>query len=73
SVTTARPEVISEAVQAAGEIPLLIGAGIHVKTDIETALKLGAIGAVVSSAVVTAPDPNLVFADLLSGFRKEGS
>ncbi len=41
SVTTAKPEIISEAVQAAGEIPLLVGAGVHAKTDIETALLMG--------------------------------
>ena len=70
SVTSAKPEIISEAVQAAGEIPLLIGAGVHAKVDIETALKLGAAGAVVSSAVVTAPNPSAVFADLLAGFKR---
>jgi len=69
SVTSAKPEIISEAVQAAGDIPLLIGAGVHAKADIETALKLGAAGAVVSSAVVTADNPGAVFSDLLSGFQ----
>lgn len=68
SVTSAKPEIISEAVAAAGEIPLLIGAGVHEKSDIEIALKLGAGGAVVSSAVVTSPNPQIVFSDLLSGF-----
>ena len=70
SVTSTKPEIISEAVQAAGGIPLLIGAGVHAKLDIETALKLGAAGAVVSSAVVTAPNPSAVFADLISGFKR---
>src|SRR3990167_2802170 len=50
SVTSAKPEIISEAVAAAGSIPLLIGAGIHEKSDIIKALELGAVGAVVSSA-----------------------
>jgi len=68
SVTSAKPEIIAEAVQAASEVPLLIGAGVHEKIDIETAFKLGASGAVVSSAVVTAPDPRKVFRELLAGF-----
>ncbi|OGC59568.1 hypothetical protein A2890_03185 [candidate division WWE3 bacterium RIFCSPLOWO2_01_FULL_53_14] len=70
SVTSAKPEIISEAVAAAGSIPLLIGAGIHEKSDIIKALELGAVGAVVSSAVVTAPDPQEIFANLLSGFGR---
>jgi triosephosphate isomerase len=70
SVTSAKPKIISEAVTAAGRIPLLIGAGIHEKSDIIKALELGAIGAVVSSAVVTATDPEAVFADLLSGLKR---
>lgn len=70
SVTSAKPEIIGEAVAAAGSIPLLIGAGIHEKSDIIKALELGAVGAVVSSAVVTAPDPQEIFANLLSGFGR---
>lgn len=72
SVTSAKPEIISEAVAAAAGIPLLIGAGVHAKEDIETALKLGAKGAVISSAVVTAADPQAVFANLIAGFSAGG-
>ncbi|OGC38619.1 hypothetical protein A2V54_01885 [candidate division WWE3 bacterium RBG_19FT_COMBO_53_11] len=68
SVTSAKPEIIGEAVKAAGNTPLLIGAGVHEKTDITKALELGAIGAIVSSAVVTAPNPQEIFTNLLSGF-----
>ena len=70
SVTSAKPEVIGAAVTAAGDIPLLIGAGIHEKADIEKALSLGAIGAVVSSAVVISKDPQRVYTDLLEGFKR---
>lgn len=70
SVTSAKPAVIREAVTAAGSVPLLVGAGIHKGTDIEKALSLGAVGAVVSSAVVTSPDPQNVYADLLKGFKR---
>lgn len=69
SVSQAKPNVISEALAYAKDIPLLVGAGVHEKKDIEVAIKLGAIGAVVSSAVVTAPNPVQVFTDLLNGFK----
>lgn len=72
SVSQAKPEIIQEAVEASGNIPLLVGAGIHERGDIETALALGAIGAVVSSAVVTAKDPQTVYSNLLSGFPARG-
>jgi len=68
SVTSAKPEVISQAVEKSGNIPLLIGAGVHKKEDISTALSLGAVGAVVASAVVKAQNPSEVFSNLLSGF-----
>lgn len=69
SVATAKPEIIKEAVKAAKGIPLLVGAGVHEKSDIITALALGSIGTVVSSAVVTAEIPKQVYTDLLTGFE----
>ena len=69
SVTSAKPEVIKQAVEAAGDIPLLIGAGVQEKADISTAISLGAAGAVVSSAIVTAPNPKEILANLLAGFK----
>src|SRR3989344_5984948 len=71
SVSTAKPEVIKEAVAQSGNIPLLVGAGIHEKSDITSALALGAEGAVVSSAIVTAQDPKAIFLKLLSGFESQ--
>lgn len=68
SVTSARAEIIPEAVEAAKPIPLLVGAGIHEGKDIKTALKLGSIGGVVSSAIVTTPQPAAVLDELLSAF-----
>lgn len=68
SVTTDRAEIISEAVEAAKPIPLLVGAGIHKGEDIKTALKLGAIGGAASSAIVTASQPTLVLDELLSAY-----
>lgn len=69
SVTSAKPEVIKQAVEAAGDVPLLIGAGVREKADISTAISLGAAGAAVSSAVVTASNPEEIFANLLAGFK----
>ena len=68
SVSKAKPEVIKDAVNASGGIPILVGAGVHEKRDVEIAKELGAVGAVVSSAVVTSEDPAAVFQNLLSGF-----
>lgn len=68
SVTSARAEIIPEAVRAAKPTPLLVGAGVHKGEDIETALRLGAVGAVVSSAIVTAPQPPMILEELLSAF-----
>ena len=68
SVSTAKVQVIIDAANAAKGIPLLVGAGIHARHDIEVALDLGAVGAVVSSAVVTAENPAEVFRNLLSEF-----
>lgn len=69
SVTSAKPEVIKQAVETAGDVPLLIGAGVHEKADISTAISLGVAGAVVSSAVVTVPNPEEILTNLLAGFK----
>jgi len=69
SVSTAKTEIIKEAVVAANGIPFLVGAGIHKTKDIEIALKLGAVGALVSSAVITSPTPQSIFKELLAGFK----
>lgn len=68
SVATAKAEIIPKAVEAAKPIPLLIGAGIYQEEDIKTALKSGAMGGVVSSAIITAPQPAKVLDELLSAF-----
>lgn len=68
SVATAKPDIISQAVEAARPIPLVIGAGIFQREDIRVGLKLGAVGAAASSAIVTAPEPAKVLNELLSAF-----
>lgn len=66
SVSTARPELISEAVEAAGEIPILVGAGIKNGQDLRVALDLGAVGILVASGVCKAEDPIKVLEDFNS-------
>lgn len=55
SVATARPELISAAVDASKR-PLLVGAGIKDHRDLAVALSLGARGVLISSHVVLAHD-----------------
>ncbi len=72
SVSTARPEVIVRTVEAvrarSPRTHVLCGAGIQNGSDVAVALRLGAEGVLVASAVATAPDPRTVLRDLLSGF-----
>ena len=70
SVTESEPEVIKKAVKAAATTPLLVGAGIHSKKDIQTAIKLGAVGLLVSSDIVLAKSPAKELKELLSGFSR---
>lgn len=68
SVATAKPDIIPQAVEAAKPIPLVVGAGIFQPSDIKTSLKLGAVGGLVASAIVTADKPTEVLNQLLSTF-----
>ncbi len=60
-VSKAKPEVITGAVKAVESIdpsiPVLAGAGISGPEDVVAAVKLGARGVLVASAVMKAPDP----------------
>ena len=70
SVSTAQPEIISgtiEKVHAIREVPVLCGAGIKNKNDVEIAIKLGSVGILVASGVVKAEDPAEVLRDLAEG------
>lgn len=72
SVARAKPEMIEKAVAIAKEakIPLIVGAGVKSREDVETSIKLGAKGVAVSSAVVLSPSPQDVLLDLAGGFGK---
>jgi triosephosphate isomerase len=70
SVSKAKPEVIEKVVKAISNIPILVGAGVKDKKDVEMALKLGAMGIGVSSAVVLAKSPKDKLRELAQGFKK---
>ena len=71
SVSSAKPEIISQAVNITKEvgIPLIVGAGIHSREDIKTSLSLGAAGFAVASAIVKSDNPRKVILDLTEGYK----
>ena len=70
SSVAGRPEVIRGAVSLAGDIPLIVGAGIKSEEDVRISLREGAKGIAVSSAVVLADDPKKEIMELVGGFLK---
>ncbi len=71
SVSEAKPEVVSKAVEITNKqgLPLIIGAGIKSREDIKTGLSLGAAGFAVASAIVAAPDPRSELMALVAGYE----
>lgn len=69
SITTANPKIITESVRRVGSTKLLVGAGVQNGNDVATALKLGAVGVLLASAVAAASDPEAVLRDLASGLK----
>ncbi len=69
SVTDAQPEVIERTVNAVRRIDdgvrVLCGAGIKTGQDVKRAVELGAVGVLLASGVVKAPDPAKALADLV--------
>ena len=68
SVSTARPELISNAVRKIS-VPVLVGAGIKNGEDVAVAKKLGAQGILVASGVVKAADPETVLKELAEAMQ----
>lgn len=66
SVSSESPDLIKKSVEAAGDIPLLVGAGINQPRDIEVALDLGASGFLVASAIAKADDPEKILRSLVA-------
>ncbi len=68
SVSQAQPEVIKRIVEMLPDYKVIVGAGVNSKDDVQTALKLGAKGVLVSSDVVKADNPEKELLDLAKGF-----
>lgn len=67
SVSTAQPDIISEAVSLAGDLPLLVGAGVKTREDVHVARRLGAQGVLLASGVVLSSEPEKVLYNLAMG------
>lgn len=65
SITEANPKAIVNAVKIAGNTPVIVGAGVNKAEDLVAARKLGAVGVLVSSAVVLAENPKEILLELL--------
>ena len=71
SVSTAKPEVVSNSVAKVHEIaqiPVLCGAGVNSKEDVAKALELGSQGVLVASAIAKSKDPEPVIRAMVEPF-----
>jgi len=66
SVSTARPELISDSVEIISPSAVLVGAGVKTGKDVNIAIELGAKGVLLASGVTKASDPEAVLLDLAS-------
>jgi triosephosphate isomerase (TIM) len=64
SVSSAKPEFI-EKIGKGLKTPFLVGAGVHSAEDVRVAMKYGASGVALSSAVTTAKNPGKVLRELV--------
>jgi len=69
SVSQGKPEIISKAVKACGNVPVLVGAGIKDNNDLKIALRDGAKGVLLSSHYVLARDPEKFLIELLKDVK----
>ncbi|MFB6147345.1 MAG: triose-phosphate isomerase [Candidatus Nanohaloarchaea archaeon] len=66
SVSDAKPGLIEEAVERS-EVPVLTGAGIKEREDVEKSIELGCEGVLVASGVVKSENPEEVVKELCEG------
>lgn len=66
SVSTARPELISESV-AQISVPVLVGAGVKTGDDVRIALERGAKGVLLASGITKSDNPEAALRDLCRG------
>lgn len=69
SVSTAKPEIIQKSVQAAGRVPIIVGAGVKNAEDVEKALSLGAKGILLASGITKADNPERVLRELVRAMK----
>ncbi|MEC8997578.1 MAG: triose-phosphate isomerase [Candidatus Thermoplasmatota archaeon] len=71
SVSTAKPEVISDSVNIVNSvnsrIPVLCGAGVKNRSDVSKAISLGSQGILLASGVVKSTEPKKALKDLIRG------
>lgn len=67
SVTSANPQIVSDAVAMIGQGRVLVGAGIKTREDVRRSLELGAAGVLLASGVTKASDPEKVLFELAEG------
>ncbi len=71
SVSTAKPEIISDTVEIVkeinSEISVLCGAGVKNQEDVSKAITLGSEGILLASGVVKSSEPRKVLLDLIKG------
>jgi triosephosphate isomerase (TIM) len=67
SISSAKPEVITQAVAKIGEGKVLVGAGVKTSEDTKKAIELGASGVLLASGVTKAKNPYEVLTDLAKG------
>ncbi len=68
SISTAKPQLITNSLKAVGKVPLLVGAGIKNKNDVKKSIELGAKGILVASGVIKVKNIEKAIDDLLDGF-----
>ena len=70
SVSTAQPDIIVktvEKVKKVNNIPVLCGAGVKTKEDVEKAIELGAEGILIASGITKAKNPQKALEQLIKG------
>lgn len=65
SICETAPKAIEHAVKICGKVPLILGAGVNSKKDLEVAEELGAKGVLISSAIVLAENSKGKLLELL--------
>jgi triosephosphate isomerase (TIM) len=71
SVSTGRPELIKDSVQAltTSKTKVLVGAGVRTEEDVRVAVRYGAAGILSASEISKSPDPEASLRIFAAGFR----